>query len=323
MIHAILLNPTVDVIYNIDNFHIGGTFKVENMMRLPVGKAISFAMGARELDDALGLNVLALIGQEDIPSYSRFLKQKNINHKFIKIEGNTRSNKTILDTQNNTTTHIREQGFTVGSECEDKIKTLIEHQVKNEDICVFGGSIPPGLGDNIYYKLIKTAREQNATCALDTSGAPLIHGIECEPNIIKPNLVELSQILKDNSLKHLTFSNFIEDAQKLVKRAKNLLNKGLKVILISLGEKGAILLNRDSAYFGHVQLEREIIDTVGAGDSFLAGFIVPYSQGMTLKNCFKRAIATGAASCLKMGPGILRKEDMDDLLHSVKTTKIY
>jgi 1-phosphofructokinase len=136
-------------------------------------------------------------------------------------------------------------------------------------------------------------------------------------------LVELSQILNDNSIKHLTFSKSIEDAQKLVNKAKSLLNKGLEVILITLGDKGAILLENGFAYFGHVQLEREIIDTVGAGDSFLAGFIVPYYQGIETKICFKRAIAAGAASCLRMGPGILKKEDMDRLLHSVSISKIY
>ncbi|TFF98008.1 MAG: hypothetical protein EU547_02730 [Promethearchaeota archaeon] len=322
MIHAILINPTIDILYKISNFYVGGTFKVEEKLELPVGKAISFAIAAREINSELDLNIIAFIGQEEITRYSRFLNKKDINYEFIEIKGNTRSNKTIIDPIKRITTHIREKGFKVTLTNIQQLKSIIKKRVEKDDFCVFGGSIPLGSNDDIYYELIKIIKKRQAISILDSSGIPLIKGCKAEPRIIKPNLKELSQILNKKEIQSLTFKDPIKDSSELIQQANKLLSVDLSLILITLGEKGSIILSNEYAYFGRVDLNEKIIDTVGAGDSFLAGFMVEYSQGKDILTCFRNAIAAGAASCLEMGPGILNRKTKTRLLKKIMIKEI-
>ena len=90
---AILLNPTIDEIYEINKFHVGGTFKVTGKIIYPVGKAISFSLGIRELIDKSDIiKVIALIGQNEIQLYSEFLQSRDIPFELIPVKGITRSN---------------------------------------------------------------------------------------------------------------------------------------------------------------------------------------------------------------------------------------
>ena len=317
-INSLLLNPTIDQIYEIENFEVGGTFKVKNSIIFPVGKAISFSLGIRELTNSQAIiKVIAFIGKDDLSLYSDFLRSRNIDFEFIKIEGKTRSNKTINDPIQHTTTHIREKGFELK---EKDIKIIIELFKKNieaGDITVISGSIPPGVDNKIYYEMINTCKTKGALTVLDTNGPALVNGVKANPHIIKPNLFELSQILNEPNLNELDFSDNIQTSKEIVKKAKVLLNKDLEVVLITLGDKGAICLTNETIIYGNVQID-EVVDTVGSGDSFLAGFILGYFQKKDLTECFKLAIACGAANTLIPGPGIFHIEDVKKIIKKVK-----
>lgn len=319
---SILLNPTIDEIYEIENFYIGGTFKAKNKIVYPVGKAISFSLGIRELNQNRDLlKVVAFIGKEEIPLYSNFLNSKSIPFEFVKVEGKTRSNKTINDPINKTTTHIREMGFNVNAGELLLLIQSLENSVKEGDICVFCGSLPPNLEEDIYDKLITSCNEKGASCVLDTSGNALLEGIKANPKIIKPNLVELSQILKDPNLNRVDLSNIDNACKIIVERANLLLNNELEIVLITLGDKGAIFLSEDKVLYGNVIVDN-VIDTVGSGDSFLAGFVLSYALNKDLKECFKHAIACGAANTLTLGPGIFHAEDVRRLLKKIEIKEI-
>jgi 1-phosphofructokinase family hexose kinase len=315
---AVLLNPTVDQIFEIANFHVGGTFKVNKSKIYPVGKAISFSIGIRELtDDIEMLKIISLIGREEIPLYSNFLNKKDINFEFVIVESKTRSNKTINDPIRGTTTHIRERGFDVTNEELKLFIDTMKRNVKSGDICIFSGSIPPNLSEDVYYELIRICKVLEAITVLDTSGIALINGIKANPKIIKPNLVELSQILKNLENIDINISNGDKVIRSIIKKSKALLNEELEIILITLGNKGAICLTNDTIIYGNVQID-EVIDTVGSGDAFLAGFILGYFQKKHLPECFKLAIACGAANTLIAGPGIFKSEDVKKIIKKVK-----
>ena len=317
-IYSILLNPTIDEILEIENFFVGGTFKVKKSITYPVGKAISFSLGIRELDANRNfLKVITLIGKQEKSLYSNFLTNKNIEFEYIEVNDKTRSNKTINDPIRGTTTHIREKGFKVSEEKIKKLKVLLQNHIKQGDFCIFSGSIPPGVDNDIYYKMINTCKNKGAITVLDTNGPALVNGVKANPHIIKPNLVELSQILNEPKLNEFKFSDIIQTSREIVNKAKVLLNKDLEVVLITLGDKGAICLTNDSVVYGNVQIN-EVIDTVGSGDSFLAGFMLGYFQKKDLTECFKLAIACGAANTLIPGPGIFHIEDVKKIIKKVK-----
>ena len=318
---AVLLNPTIDQIYEIENFQVGGTFKVSKSTLYPVGKAISFALGIRELNQGLDIRIIACIGEDDIPIYSQFLKSRDIQCDFIAVKGKTRSNKTINDPAKRTTTHIREKGFKLEKSYLNSLIERLKEIINVGDYVIFSGSIPPNVKESIYYKMINICKEKGAVTVLDTNGNALIRGMNSNPNIIKPNLLELSQILSNPSLSELDFSNNEKAVDSIIQEAKFLLNKELEIILITLGNKGAILINKDLILYGKVNV-KNIIDTVGSGDSFLAGFVLNLFLKKDLFDCFKYAIACGAANTLIQGPGIFRREDVKDLIEKTEISKL-
>lgn len=318
---AVLLNPTIDEIYEIENFEVGGTFKVNKSVVYPAGKAISLSIAIRELTrERERLKVIALIGQDDIPLYSNFLNQRNIPFEFVKVNGKTRSNKTINDPIKGTTTHIRLRGFEVEKKILQDFTNNISKTVQKGDICVFSGSIPPNVQSDIYYELITMCKKKGAICVLDSNGNELIRGVKSNPKIIKPNLVELSQILNDPNLNNIDFSNTEKTCKIIVSKAYPLLNTELQIVLISLGDKGAICLTKEKALYGNVKVEA--IDTVGSGDAFLAGFILYYALNNDLQVCFRHAIASGAANTLVPGPGTLNLEDEQKLFEKIVLKEI-
>jgi len=315
---AVLLNPTLDQIYEIENFYIGGTFKVNKSIIYPVGKAISFSLGVRELYAKENiLKVIACIGIDDIPLYSKFLASLKIDFDFIEVKGKTRSNKTINDPIKSTTTHIREKGFKLEQKDLEKIAECLRETIEEGDIVILSGSIPPGVDDKTYYEMINLCKEKTAITALDSSGPALINGIKANPNIIKPNLVELSQILDKPELNDISFSDISETCSLIANEAKALLNAELNIILVTLGENGAICITQDKSYYGNVQVD-DVIDTVGSGDAFLAGFILNYLLKKEILECFKYAIACGAANTQIPGPGIFLKETVEELMKKVE-----
>ncbi len=321
-INAILLNPTIDQIYEIENFKVGHTFKVNKSTIYPVGKAISFSLAIRELDKEVNLKIIAFIGKEELELYSNFLRSKNIDFEFIAVNGKTRSNKTINDPIKKTTTHIRELGFELNENNINSFKTIFNKILVKNDFYVFCGSIPQNTKSTIYYDLIKICKEKGGICILDSSGPPLMYGLKGSPRIIKPNLTELSFILEDPLLEQLDFSEPIVACNQIVQKASSLLNDDLEIILITLGEKGGILLTKEIKKYGTLEI-KDVIDTVGSGDSFLAGFIIKYFQKKDLNESFKYALATGAANTLRAGPGVLDFKTVEMLMNKVKIIDLF
>jgi 1-phosphofructokinase family hexose kinase len=316
-INAILLNPTVDIIYEIENFTVGGTFKVNKKKVFPVGKAISFSLAARNIDPQIPLKVFAFIGEGELNQYREFLKRKRIQFEFIEIEGQTRSNKTINDPRKHTTTHIREQGFQLSEDKIKQMKALLQNEIEKRDFCVLSGSIPPQTDEKIYKELIQLSRKQGAICALDSCGDALIKGSKAPPHVIKPNLKEFSQLIGTQNLQALDLENTFEASQTIINEAKELLQEDINIILITLGAKGAIIVSSDIVYYGKIDVKK-VVDTVGSGDSFLAGFLVSHSKERDLMDSFKLAIAAGAANTLESGPGYFDSEMVIRLMKKIQ-----
>ena len=320
---AVLLNPTIDEIYEIKNFYVGGTFKVDEKKIYPVGKAISFSLGIRELANNLDLiKVIALIGQSEITLYTNFLKSKNIDHEFLSIKGYTRSNKTFNDPVKGTTTHVRNIGFNVNDQEIQKFLDIVLKNIYRNDFVVFSGSIPPGAPVDIYAKLINQCKKKGAITILDSSGKALIHGVKAGPKIIKPNIKELAQIINDKSFNNLDLLDKEDSLLKIINKAKSLLNNELEIVLITLADKGALCLTKNEILYGNLKLEK-VYDTVGSGDSFLAGFLVKYVFKENLIKSFKNALACGAANTLLPGPGIFKQETVKSLIKNVNIRHIF
>jgi len=316
---AILLNPTIDMIYEIKNFKAGHTYLVRDPIIYPVGKAISFSLALKNIDRSFkNLKILGFVGKKDKELYSHFLRTHGVDFKLIPVKGKTRSNKTIIDSEMHRTTHIRELGFfKLAEENLNKLIDLIEKECKKDDIIICSGSIPQGVSSKIYSEIMNALKEKKVMTVLDSSGEALVQGLQASPTLIKPNLTELNQILNLNPPITVNSLITLEDVINLAECAKILLKKGIRYILITLGEKGAICLTKNLILYGYIKTSG-ILDTVGCGDSFLGGFLYNYLQEKSILECFRLALACGTANALTIGPGMFRKKNVDSLLFQTK-----
>jgi 1-phosphofructokinase family hexose kinase len=226
-----------------------------------------------------------------------------------------------LDRKNRTTTHIRQQGFSIEQDEIQQMLNKLRTQVKKDDYCVFSGSLPLNCPQDLYNHLILTCKKNFARCVLDTSGVPLQEGIKARPYIIKPNLEELAFLLDDASLLNLDFIRPRYDIEILRQKVLNLINEEISHLLITLGENGALCISKSKTLYGNVRIE-DAINTIGSGDSFLGGFLYGVSQNEELQTSFRYAIACGAANCLKKEPGFFELKDVSNLLSRVKIIEI-
>ncbi|MHA1341422.1 MAG: 1-phosphofructokinase family hexose kinase [Promethearchaeota archaeon] len=353
-----LFNPTIDRILKIDNFKPNGTYKVEDNKEhvFSLGKSISVALTISKLAETFAtvatgenLELIAFIGENEISLYNKFLNSKKIKHHLIPVKGKTRSNITILDPTNETTTHIRFQGFKVNDDKLLEMKKTIENIINQDDFAIFSGSFPPGMPPNYIANYIAPIiQKKGVKLIVDTSGPPLNYLIDCMPFFIKLNIAETNQILKLKLINqadaagksnvstvatNMFFANTFEELEyqpthKILRSfATEILNnnkileafkKGLKFYILTLGKYGSLYISPKKLYYSYINIEKSYYN-VGCGDAFLGGLVYGLKNNFEIVKCLKLATACGAANTQTLGAGIIKK---DIILKYFKQVKI-
>ena len=170
---------------------------------------------------------------------------------------------------------------------------------------ILAGNVPKGVNDNIYEIICDKLKQNGVTFIVDSTRELLINVLKYNPFLIKPNKEELEE----------TFKVKIETKEDIVKYAKELQLMGAQNVLISLGGDGAILVTtEDKVYFSNAP-KGKVLNTVGAGDSMVAGFIAGYKQSGDFEHAFKMGIATGSASAFSMN--LATAEEVANLLKEI------
>jgi len=270
-----------------------------------------------------GLNVARMLHILGYPSYAltflggsngmilkKLLEEEKIPFRYVPIKGNTRSifnfiaGKKVL--------RINEKGPFISKKEKDTFLHLIYSlNLSKETIISISGSIPPGIKNSIYRDIIKKVREKGATVALDTDGEALKEGIKGKPHIIKPNLWELCRatgrkIWSINTLKDILNS---------------LINNGISIVLLTNGEKGALLFSKTHFFYSRAPSVKAV-STIGCGDTFLAGFLYGYCRNKAPEECLALAVAAGTAKALKEGTGMPGRKDVMEILKRVKVVNV-
>jgi len=183
--------------------------------------------------------------------------------------------------------------------------------VEEPEFVSIGGSLPPGAHPEIYRKIIETARLRGAKVVLDVDREALSVGIRGKPDIIKPNIHELS---------HLSGKK-LEKRGEILEAARKINRKGVETVLVSMGPKGILLVSDGKAYQA-VPPKVEVVNTIGAGDSSVAGFIYGLSKGDDLKEALIWATAAGTATTLRRGTALATREDVEKIVPLVEVETI-
>jgi 1-phosphofructokinase len=288
MIITMTLNPAIDKTLKISEFSVGAVNRIESVRTDIGGKGINVARTVRNLGyECLAMGLLS--GQNGLLIEAR-LKEMGIKCDFIYTPGESRTNIKIADLQRGTYTDLNEDGLTVPAEA---LATLEEHligRVGSGDIVVFSGSVPANVDRDIYRKWISIVKALGADTILDAEGELFSRGVLAAPGAVKPNMHELE-----------TFCSMpLEAPRNACAEAEKLLKSGISTVLVSMGSKGALLVQEKTALYSP-GLPTRALSTVGAGDAMVAALAIARQRQDTSHDTLCLAIACGTAAVMTEG----------------------
>ena len=227
------------------------------------------------------------------------------------MESESRSCINIWDEKNCVQTEFLEPGFTV---TESEFQGFVEEfkeLVKKADVVAMSGSVPKGLDGTAYQKLVKVVKDAGKKVILDTSGKLLEMGIEACPTMIKPNIDEIRMLTGKEC----------NEIGEIVEAAKEIHARGVEVVAVSLGADGS-LAGSDEGVFRAIVPRIDAVNTVGCGDSMIAGFALGFAEGLGIEETLRKASAISAAAALREETGYFVMEDMQRLYPQIKIEKM-
>lgn len=286
MIYTLTLNPALDYdMYLNKNVELGNLNLATEVNYRAGGKGINVSKLLKNLDvDSTAIGFVAgFVGdfiKKDIIS-------EGINEDFIDLEGITRIN--VKLNANNEETELTGISPQVTKE---KIEELLNkmNQLQPNDVLVLSGSIPDSITSD-FYKLLSEKVVKGVKIVLDTRGNLLEQNLH-NNLLIKPNIHELREM----------FNEKLETKEEIVLKCKYFLDRGVENIIISKGGDGALLINKNVCLEASVP-KGKLINSIGAGDSMVGGFVAGIEKGLTVEDSFKLAVASGSATAYSYGIG--------------------
>lgn len=281
MIYTVTFNPSLDYIVTVDNFTTGRVNRTTTEFMYPGGKGINVSIVLKNLgydNIALGFEA-GFTGEEII----RRISDMGIIHDFIHVDnGLSRINVKI---RSDNESEINGQGPAIKADHINKLYQRFD-KLKNGDILVLAGSIPTVMPDSMYMDIMKYLKGRNIKIVVDATKDLLVNVLEYKPFLIKPNNHELGEI----------FGVELKTRDEVVEYAKRLQKMGAVNVLVSMAGEGAVLVAEDGSMFKTPAPKGVVKNSVGAGDSMVAGFIAGYLNSGNYVEAFKMGVCTGSAS---------------------------
>lgn len=279
VILTVTLNPAVDCSMGVSDYHENAVNRADYQYLTAGGKGINISVILSRL--GIETKALGFCGGETGRLLCSLLDSMKCPHSMTWLENQlTRINVKLHC--GDTETEINGKGAEIADSVLDEFIGKIESELNDGDILVLAGSIPTSVPSDIYATIIKRLSRKNIRIAVDSSGKPLSEIIPLKPFLIKPNNFELGEILGRNISTHEEAFDGACELQKL----------GAGTVLVSLAEKGAVLLTENGEKYEVSAPQGKVKNSVGAGDSMLAGFLA----GLELTGDYRTALMLGTAS---------------------------
>jgi tagatose 6-phosphate kinase len=273
------------------------------------GKGLNVARVAGLLgEDALATGI---IGGHAGSYLEELAERDNIKTDFVKCGAETRTCLNIRDMANGSSTELLESGPAIDLETQELFYEKFRKIMRMADVAVISGSLPQGISPDYCHRLISLAKSYSVAVLADSSGNPLRECIKARPRLIKPNLSELSQL----------FRTTISTRADILMYAGRLQKEGIETVAVSLGADGVLVLAKDGVYEGRPP-KVEVVNTVGCGDSMVAGFAAGISRGADTAEGIRLAVAASAANAMSLETGSFKEEYYNAILPEVVVEKI-
>jgi 1-phosphofructokinase len=305
MIITVTMNPAIDKTVDLEHLEHGGLNRVKNVIVDAGGKGINVSKTIKEL----GGETIAtgFVGGSGGVLIKKVLMEQGIQSDFIEIKNEIRTNLKVVESDGYVT-EFNEPGPIVTVEELELLTTKLLHYANKDTLFVLAGSIPNGISKNVYKVFIEKLKEKGAKVFLDADGELFINSLEASPDIIKPNRHELEEYFH---------KDYRVDEEELVSMGQMLLEKGISMVAISLGQMGALFISRDEV-LRCPGLKVEAHSTVGAGDAMVAALSFGLNQGLNLEACAKLGVATSAGAVTTKGTKPPKRELVEELLQKVE-----
>jgi 1-phosphofructokinase len=297
MIYTVTLNPCLDYIVSVPDFRSGRVNRAKFDRIVPGGKGINVSYVLNILkEENLALGFVAGFTGDEL---RRLMDRDGIHNNFVEIQGGY--SRIDVQMMHGPESSINGVGPKMTPQDLDKLSEQLQG-MEDGDILVLSGASPRGARDTVYADLLRTIPDKDIQVVVDAKGPLLLNTLKYHPFLIKPNRQEIIDIFyaKPDS---------IED---IIKYAKNLQAMGARNVLVSLSAEGAVLITEDGNVYRHSAMSGEIRNTVGCGDSMIAGFIAGYTRNEDMVEAFQYSLAAASANAFNDGRGSY--EEIQDLL---------
>lgn len=297
MIYTITFNPALDYIVKVNDLKLGEVNRTDFEEIYPGGKGINVSIVLNNLGiDNIALGYIAGFTGDEI---ERRVKNFGCKTDFIKLEnGMSRIN---IKLKSREESDINGQGPDINDSDLIKLYQKLDF-LREGDILVLAGSIPNTLPENIYESIMERLYRKGIKFIVDATGDLLLRVLKYKPFLIKPNHHELGEL----------FNTKLNSVDEIIIHAKKLKDKGARNVLVSMAGDGAIFIDEKGEVKVSDVPKGKLINSVGAGDSMVAGFIAGYLNTDSLNEAFKMGVATGSASAFS--EGLAKKEKVYELL---------
>ena len=281
VIYTVTFNPSLDYIVSVKDFRPGMTNRTSSELMLAGGKGINVSIVLGNLGiKSTALGFIAGFTGDDIV---RRLHNGGINSEFIKInDGISRINIKLKSIDG---TEINGQGPHIDSSHIEQLMNRLR-RLESGDVLVLAGSIPAGISDNIYKDIMDMLKDKGVQIVVDATSRLLTNVLEYNPFFIKPNQHELGDI----------FNVTLNTQEEVIPYALELKKMGAVNVCVSMGGKGAILVADDGNVYKAKAPDGILKNSVGAGDSLVAGFLSGWIEKKDYEYAFRKGVATGSAS---------------------------
>ena len=281
MIYTVTFNPSLDYIVGTEGFQLGNTNRTVSELMLPGGKGINVSIVLKNLGiESTALGFTAGFTGEEI---RRRVGELGFRSEFIDVgNGFSRINVKMKEFDG---TEINGQGPVIGEEAVGRLLERLD-SLEEGDTLVLAGSIPSSMPDSIYSDILARLEGRGIVFVVDATKDLLLNVLKYRPFLIKPNHHELGEI----------FGVELENREDVVPYAERLQEQGAQNVLVSMGGKGAVLLDAE----GNVHMlpvpKGTLVNAVGSGDSMVAGFLAGWTEKKDYEHAFKMGISAGSAS---------------------------
>lgn len=305
-IYTLTLNPAYDVHAFTQTFSACHENLATIQSKDAGGKGVNISRAL--LNAGIDHTAIIVLGKENSGDFKADIDRTGLSCVYLEKDGRIRENLTI-HCATDPETRISFAGFSVDNSIFDELRNCME--IDRDTIVTYTGRNPKGISTEEVLSFLLELQEKGAKIVLDSKSFSLEQLLQLRPWLIKPNQEEISEYLNCN----------IDTFEECVEKAEIFANHGIENVMVSLGEQGAMLLNGGNCYIANAP-KIDVVSTIGAGDSSIAGFIAATEQGLTPEQCLATAVSYGSAACTTSGSQPPEKSVTDALYAQITARKI-